>query len=326
VRWRCIVIIWRGFIIIAPNIFLLIKREWRLLLRLCLAQVGIGLLAAPWLLMVPGQIEKIQRAFWTPRPGVVEVLQGLMMFTASLPLPGMWFAVALMLSLFILVIVVLELARMEQDRENVFLLVVLGLTPPVLLFVLSYVMQPVFVPRGFLISGSMYAALAGHVIAKGWEKKIGIFVLVCFVSAGAISLPYQQTFRSFPRSPFKEAVVMLKDEMQPGDRLVHDNKLSAFPFLIYASDIDQEFIVDEPGSHNDTLAYPSQKAMQLFPAVNIIEAAGDADRVYFVVFSQAIEEYELLNGEHPYLAWLEEHYAFVDVTVFNDLEVYRFER
>jgi len=315
-----------GFIIIAPNIFLLIKRRWKLLLRLCIAQACIALLAAPWLLMVPGQVQKIQGAFWTPRPGLVEVLQALVMFTASLPLPGIWFAIALMLSLFILVIVVLELVRMKDDGENILYLLVMGLTPPVLLFVLSYVMRPVFVPRGFLIFGSIYAALAGHMIATGWEKKIGIFVLGCFVAASLISLPYQQTFRAFPRSPFKEAVEMLENEMQPGDQLVHDNKLSAFPFLIYAPEIEQEFIADEPGSHNDTLAYPSQEAMQLFPAADIEEAAEGADRVYFVVFSQAIEEYELLEGEHPYLAWLAANYTETGVTVFNDLEVYQFER
>ena len=196
-----------------------------------------------------------------------------------------------------------------------------------LLFVLSYMMRPVFVPRGFLIFGFMYASLAGHVIAQGWEKKIGIFVMGSFVLASLIALPYQQTFRQFPRSPFAEAVAMLEEEMQPGDRLIHDNKLSSFPFMVYAPDIEQEFIADEAGSHNDTLAYPSQVAMQLFPAVNVAQAADGADQVYFVVFRQAIEEYEVLQGiPHPRLAWLEEKYELIDVAVFNDLEVYRFEK
>jgi mannosyltransferase len=315
-----------GFIIIAPNIFLLVKRHWRLLIKLCVAQAAIALLAAPWLLMVPGQVEKIQGAFWTPRPGVVEVLQALVLFTASLPLPGVWVYIALILSLYILVIVILELARMQEDNGNILFLAVMGLTPPLLLFILSYLMRPVFVPRGFLIFGFMYAGLAGHVIAKGWEKKIGIFVMGSFVAASLIALPYQQTFRQFPRSPFAEVVAMLEEEMQPGDRLIHDNKLSAFPFLVYAPDIEQEFIADVAGSHNDTLAYPSQEAMQLFPASDVAQAAEGAGRVYFVVFTQAIEEYGMLQGVHPQLAWLEEHYQQMDVMVINDLEVYRFER
>lgn len=316
-----------GFIIIAPNIFLLMKRKWRLLFNLCIAQAAIALQAAPWLLMVPGQVEKIQGAFWTPRPGLVEVLQALVLFTASLPLPGIWFGIALVLSLYLAVLVILELSRMKADQENILFLAVMGLTPPVLLFVLSYLMRPVFVPRGFLIFGFMYAGLAGHVIAQSWEKKIGIFVMGSFILASLIALPYQQTFRQFPRSPFAEAVAMLEEEMQPGDRLIHDNKLSSFPFLVYAPDIEQKFIADEAGSHNDTLAYPSQVAMQLFPAVDVAQAAGGADRVYFVVFTQAIEEYEVLQGiPHPRLAWLEENYELIDVAAFNDLEVYRFEK
>ena len=316
-----------GFIIIAPNIFLLLKRKWRLLFKLCIAQMAIALLAAPWLLMIPGQVEKIQGAFWTPRPGLVEVLQALVLFTASLPLPGIWFVVALILSLYLAVLVILELARMKTDKENILFLAVMGLTPPVLLFVVSYLMRPVFVPRGFLVFGFLYAGLAGHVIAQGWEKKVGIFVMGSFVLASMIALPYQQTFRQFPRSPFAEAVAMLEEQMQPGDRLIHDNKLSSFPFLVYAPDIEQEFIADDAGSHNDTLAYASQEAMQLFPAVDVAQAAEGANRVYFVVFTQAIEEYELLQGTlHPRLAWLREHYQQMDVKVFNDLEVYRFEK
>ena len=120
---------------------------------------------------------------------------------------------------------------------------------------------------------------------------------------------------------------MLNDEMQPGDRLIHDNKLSSFPFLIYAPDIEQEFIADPAGSHNDTLALASQEAMQIFPVSDIETAAKGADRVFFVVFTLAIEEYVELKGEeHPYLAWLRAQYEQEGVTVFNDLEVYRFER
>lgn len=316
-----------GFILVAPNLFLLFKRKWRLLVQLCIAQIFIGLLAAPWLMMVPGQVAKIQGAFWTPRPGIVEVLQALVLFTASLPLPGIWFAIALVLSLQILVIVVLELVRSKGGRDGALFLAVMGLTPPVLLFALSYLMRPVFVPRGFLISGFMYAGLAGYVIAQGWKKKIGVFIMGSFIAASLISLPYQQMFREFPRSPFSEAVTMLEEEMQPGDRLIHDNKLSAFPFLVYSPDIQQVFLADETGSHNDTLAYPSQEAMQLFPEPSIVQAADGADRVYFVVFTRAIEEYQELEGiEHPQLHWLDEKYQRTERVVFNDLEVYTFER
>ncbi len=71
---------------------------------------------------------------------------------------------------------------------------------------------------------------------------------------------------------------------------------------------------------------PRKRQCSYFHLSDIAQAAEGADRVYFVVFAQAIEEYEELQGmHHPQLAWLVEHYHQTDVTVFNDLEVYRFE-
>lgn len=316
-----------GFLLVAPNLFLLFKRQWRLLGYLCLAQVGIGLLALPWLWMVPGQVAKIQSAFWTPRPGVVEVLQTLVLFTASLPLRGVWLPIAMVLSLQVLVMVVMELAKDREGKEGLLLLVVAGLTPPFLLFIISYVMRPVFVPRGFLVSALIYAALAGRAISRSWERKVGALLAGSLVIASMISLPYQITFREFPRSPFAEAVEALESSTRPGDRLIHDNKLSAFPFLIYAPQIEQSFLADEAGSHNDTLAFASQEAMELFPQSDIVQATEGAERVHFVVFTKAITEYqETGGGEHPNLTWLEAHFRRTGWMVFNDLEVYTFER
>lgn len=316
-----------GFLLVAPNLFLLIKRRWRLLGYLCLLQAGIIILALPWLGMVPGQVAKIQGAFWTPRPGIVEVLQALVLFTASLPLPGIWFPVAMVLSLQILVLVTLELIRHKPCNDGTLFLVVAALTPPVLLFAVSYVMRPVFVPRGFLISALIYAGLIGNVIALGWEKKVGMIVFATMAFASLISLPFQMTFRDFPRSPFREAVAALEAVVQPGDRLIHDNKLSAFPFLVYAPQIEQSFLADEPGSHNDTLAFSSQEAMGLFPVGDIEKASEGADRVYFVVFSKAIAEYQEAGFlSHPNLMWLKNRYRSCEHLVFNDLEVYCFEQ
>ena len=316
-----------GFLLVAPNLFLLIKRQWRLLGYLCLLQAGIIILALPWLGMVPGQVAKIQGAFWTPRPGVVEILQALVLFTATLPLPGIWFPVAMVLSLQILVMVTIELTRHKPYNDGVLLFVVAALSPPFLLFVVSYLMRPVFVPRGFLISALIYAGLIGRVIALGWEKKVGMVVFATMFIASIISLPFQMTFREFPRSPFREAVAALKVVVRPGDRLIHDNKLSAFPFLVYAPQIEQRFLADEPGSHNDTLAIASQEAMGLFPVSDIEHASEGAGRVYFVVFSKTIAEYQEAGFlGHPNLLWLQNRYQSCEHKVFNDLEVYCFEQ
>lgn len=310
----------------APSLFLLVRREWRLLLRLTGLQLLVGLLAMPWLWMIPGQVEKIQRAFWTPRPGLIEILQTLILFNASLPLPGWQMAAAAVISLQIAVLLVLELARSKGEGAERGFLIAACLTPPVLMFVVSYVMRPIFVTRGFLISGLLYCGLCGWVIARGWPKGASILLAGLAGAAVLISLPYQMTYASFPRSPFREATAWLREHAPAGAVIVHDNKLSFFPSRVYDPALPQKFLTDEPGSHNDTLAYPTQLAMELIPEANVETAAGNADDVFYVTFAVVEAEYQTAGVAHPALAWLEGRYLEMEQVRFNDLIVRRYQK
>jgi mannosyltransferase len=313
------------FGLIVPPLFVLINRRWRLLLQLLGAQAVVCLLSLPWLLLVPGQIDKIQQAFWTPRPGLVELLQALMLFTSNMPLPVIWMAVALFLSLSATMIVILESRRSYNSVPGLSLLIAWILVPPVLLFVISYVMRPVFVPRGFLISMLMFLVLAGVLIAKTWKAGVGKVLLGVFVAAALVSLPYQYRYAEFPRSPYQQAAAYLSSVAQPYDRVIHDNKLSYFPMAYYQPELPQSFVADEPGSHNDTLAFVTQSALKLYADPDIAYAAGQAGRVYFVVFSQAIEEYQEMGlDEHPRLVWLRQQYMLEQQHAFGDLQIYEF--
>ncbi len=316
-----------AFSLIAPNVYLLLRRQWRLLGRLMAVQALMGILFVPWLVFVPGQISKIQTAFWTPRPGPVELIQAIIQFNATLPLPGLWMMVAAVLSFLILTVVLIECLRKSESSAESGLLAAFALVPPALLFAASYMMRPVFVPRGMILSSLAYYGIAGAVIARSWRKGIGAVLAGLFVTAALISLPYQYRYNEFPRSPYREAAAYLEATVQPGDRVVHDNKLSYFPMHYYDAGLPQSFIADPPGTHNDTLAVQSQAAMNLFAEPQLSGAVGDAHQVYFIVFREAIQEYQQ-QGEsgHPGLAWLQAHYQQVDRQAFNDLEVYSFRR
>ncbi len=104
--------------------------------------------------------------------------------------------------------------------------------------------------------------------------------------------------------------------------IVHDNKLSYFPSNIYDDQSNQVFVADEPGSHNDTLAMATQKAMNIFAKKDIQEAVGENREIRFVVFSRAILEYKQAGIDtHPKIQWLNEHYDFVKHEVIGDLEL-----
>lgn len=315
------------FALCVPNLFLLLRREWKLHFRLLAAQALTGLLALPWLLLIPGQIAKVQKAWTLPPPGLVEIIQAVVMFTASLPLPVPLLALAMVFSLQILVMLLMELWRGRKEGRSVLFWLLLLFVPPVLLFIASYIMRPVFVPRTFLIASLAYDALAGLVIARTWSRGVGKLLAAGFVLAAAVSLPSHYTYNEFPRSPYREVTAFLEGQVQPGVRMVHETKLSYFPAHFYAPQLDQVFIADPPGSPNDTFEPGSQQAMQIFPLPDLPAAVGDAAEVYFITFSQTFREYEEIGlDEHPYIAWLDEYYTRVDHQVFSDLEVFHYQR
>ncbi len=318
-----------------PDFFLLVRKQWRLLGQLVTAQAAIGLLALPWLLLLPEQIAKVQKAWTLPPPGVVEILQAVVMFTSSLPLPTPLLALALLLSLQIFIMVGLELRRSLQEEPGsgaaIGLFLALLVIPPVLLLVASFLMKPVFIPRAFLVSSLAFDMLAGFVIARTWSRGIGKFLALAFILAAAISLPSYYTYAKFPRSPYRAAVQYLQEVIQPGERIIHETKLSYFPSAYYSSDLPQYFLADPSDSPNNTFEPGSQQAMQIFPQPDLATAAGsgclDCRGIYFITYSQTFREYADLGlEEHPYLQWLGEHYRQVNRQVFSDLEVFHYER
>ncbi len=307
-----------------PLIYLIVTGRWRDAGKVLLADFVIGLLAAPWLVMVPGQIAKIQTAFWTPRPGLVELVQAGILFVGTLPLPGTWLIIVAVLSLQAIMLVLFE-GWKERSNEGVRLLAAITIIPPTLLFAASYLMRPVFVPRGFLVSSLTFLGLAGGVIGK--KRASGLVLLFLFGLTAGISLPYQISYQEFPRSPFREAANYLAEHISSGDAIVHDNKLSYFPMAFYRRDLPQEFLADAPGSHNDTLAYETQKSLGIFPREDLHEAVRGKDEVFFVVFTRTIVEYEALGeGAHPNLKWLNEQYKLASIENFGDLQIYHFSR
>lgn len=315
------------FALVVPSLYLLLKWDWKALLRLALAQMCIGLLAFPWLVLISGQIAKVQKAWSLPVPGMIEVLQAIVLFTASLPLPFLLLALVTVLSLQIFVMLSLETGRVCRTEPDVLYLVCALLLPPTLLFVASYIMRPIFIPPGFLIASLAYYALAGVVIHRAWARGVGPVILGAFVLAAALSLPSFYTYADFPRSPYQSAMDALRVTLPPGGVLVHENKLSYFPAHFYAPELNQVFVSDAPGSPNDTFEPASQRAMQIFPQPDLSAAADGYQDVYFVVFQQTLEEYRAAGyAGHPDLAWLAEHFTLVYQQVFNDLEIYHYHR
>ncbi|MEJ5313178.1 MAG: glycosyltransferase family 39 protein [Anaerolinea sp.] len=306
-------------------LYLSFRRKWRFLLQITAAFLIIALLSVPWLAVLPAQLAKIRYDWWLWRPGVVDWLQIPLVWVTGLPLTGIWLWIGALIALETFVLVWVEVLRRYVIHEWMALLWVVMLGVPVLFFIGSYLFKPIFVPRGFIISSFAFLAMASSVIVQRWKQGAGKLILSGFVLGALIGIPIQVGFLDFPRAPFQQVARDLETRLTPGEVVVHDNKLSYFPVKFYNPRLPQVFLADIPGSGNDTFARGSQEAMQIFPQPDIQHAVQGFRRVYFVVFQQAIQDYQRLGyGEHPALIWLRSHAVEEDRMNYRDLWIYVF--
>jgi uncharacterized membrane protein len=310
----------------AANVYFLFRRAWRAQMKLIAAQVIGALLFVPWLLYVPGQIAKIQRAFWTQPPGLVDLAQMLLVFTTYLPLPTIALVIVLFLTLVIFAIAALELARWlgRGAPASLGLLLTFALAPPALMFALSYLMRPIFVPRGIIVSSLVYYILLAMLAARAPRVgRAAIAVVACGIALMTLPFLYS-SWGEWRRAPFVEADQFLRAQMRQGDLILHDNKLSFFPMRFYDRALPQQFLADPPGSSNDTFARGSQEAMKLFP-VELDEAIEGRARVWFVIFQTAIDEAAQEGRAHGNLAPLDAARRRTQSAAFGDLRILLYE-
>jgi hypothetical protein len=110
----------------------------------------------------------------------------------------------------------------------------------------------------------------------------------------------------------------------PNCKVVHDNKLSFFPAHVYNTSIPSTFIMDVPGSHNDSLALATQKSIGILAAVDAIHAANAAPEIWFVTQEKAIAEARSMGLENvPNLTVLEGDYDVINTYQLGDLVIFR---
>jgi 4-amino-4-deoxy-L-arabinose transferase-like glycosyltransferase len=311
------------------------EERWRHALPLLLSHLLILALFAPWLLVVPGQFGKIAQAYWVQQPGLAELVQTLLVFHFAYDnqaLPGWLAAPALFFGLLVVVLVALQVGRAQQTsrltsevQAPYALLLSLSLVPVLIVFGISQ-LRPVYVIRALLPAALAYYVLLAAGFVRGTlprPVKWGVAVPAALIVGASLWNHY--AYAQFPRPPFDNAAAFLRAHAEPGDVIVHSNKLTFFPTHYYDRTLPQSFIADAPGSPSDTLAYPTQVALGLFATPDLAIATRGHDRVWFVLLRRAVDEYRAAGqADHPQRIWLEQHFHLVSVTAFNDLDVYEY--
>lgn len=310
--------------IITPNILLLTKKNIKKIYQFLGIQLVIISLFIPWAIYLPQQIAKVQNAFWTPKPGLIEVIQSILLMYGFAPMSYVWMIIVIVLIFQIFILFLIWLVKTKDFQISSLLLI--SISNPLLLFLISYLYQPVYVPRIFIISGLISFGCLGVYISRNWNKGIGKLVFILALVVSLISLPSYYSFKEFPRSDFSSVSSFLTNETENKALILHDNKLSYFPVEFYAPDLNQIYLADEPGSENDTLAIESQKALG-YMAVEDIRNINFSDQLYYVDFEKVESEYQKLGIENPKMVFLNSFYGQpLQKKIFGDLNIYIYEK
>jgi 4-amino-4-deoxy-L-arabinose transferase-like glycosyltransferase len=311
-----------AFVVLALNLLAVARRPWwRRIPALILADGVALVLFAPWLIgVLPGQLGFIGRAYWLGPPGVSEAVRALMLPVLTFyEVPAFWL---LWLGLFVsLVLLVLLTVRAWRTHSRSAWFLLLCWVPIVALFAVAQ-WRPVYLERALLPSALFYLVALGWLLVRGGLPRLlsaGLAVLLVVTVVGSLVGHY--TYARFPRPPFREAVAYLRERVEPDDAVVHTNKLTFFPMHVYAPDLAGEFLADRPGSPEDTLALPTQEALDIFATPTVAEAVEAAERVWLVYFTEEMEQMD----QHPALT-LEGRFVEVEQERFNDLIVALYRR
>lgn len=289
----------------------------------------------PWLVNIPSQLQKVNSYYWVPVPnlgGLILTIRSFFTIAVDFP-PQVAMAAALgalFLLLFLAIQVVIYLRKprrkSESDRGALFFVLWMFAGPILLMWLVSQI-QPVYLDRALIPSAVMlYLALGWLLTRSGAPRPILALLSIIGIGLFAVGLFYQTTWDTFPNSPFREAAAFIRENQNPGDVVIHMNKLSALPMIYYDRDLAQRYLADAPGSPEDTLARPTQQSLQLL-ADSCIQSAGyDARRIWFVVFDRAEGQYEAAGRTElrEALSWLDENFGQEERFSFNDLHLIRY--
>lgn len=306
-------------------------RRWDKVKMTFLAGIGAVALYLPWLIELPAQFAKIQNAYWVERPTVSTVFTTLLSYVTNLPVDEHWLPLALVVTLLVISLAAyqtyLALHRKLSAARRGLWLAYLAFTPPALAFIFSQ-WRPVYIERAFLPSGVMFWLwLAWALIATELPRVLRIFCLALLTAGIALGLVTHLTYAGFPYGPYQSLDASLRARVQPGDVIIHSNKLSVLPARYFDRSLEQHFIADPPGSSGDTLAPATQQTLGIQASPSLEAAVGDARRIWFVIYQRSIDEAtEVGLDTDPHLAWLEAHFQRESIETWGPILLYVYTR
>ncbi len=314
-----------AFYLVSLALLPILQKNWRAFRNMVISGIGALIIYSPWLAQLPAQFNKVQNAYWVGRPDVSKLFTLLLVYIMNTPLPVQFIATALAIVLIIVIIGVIQTLRYNRQTQSGVggWLLYLSFGPPLLLFLFSQ-WQPVYIERALLPSGIIFCIWLAWVIRNTNMRKAVQYTVIGLLAISSIVGIYQHlTYRDFPYGPFQALGQSLRERFDTQSVIVHSNKLSMLPAMLFDRDLAQSFIGDEPGSPADTLAVATQEVLNIKAEDNIKSATIGAKRVWYIIYAHSIAEYKA--GEqrtHPDLEYLDANYSLQFVENWDGLQLF----
>ena len=314
-----------AFYLVPLALLPIFQKNWRALRAVILAGAGALILYSPWLVELPAQFTKVQNSYWVERPELSKLFTLLLVYMTNTPLPAQYTAAALAIVLIVTIVGLLQTirhSRQTHDAAGKWLLY-LSFAPPLFLFFFSQ-WRPVYIERALLPSGAIFCIWLAWVIRNTNMQRALQYTLFGLLGVSSLVGIYQHlTYRDFPYGPFKALDLSLRERVGTGGVIVHSNKLSMLPAILFDRDLSQSFIGDAPGSSVDTLAAATQQVLHIQAEESIETATSNASQVWYVIFARSIAEYKAAgHTTHPDLEYLDSTYSLQSIEDWDGLRVF----
>jgi uncharacterized membrane protein len=313
-----------AFYLVSLALLPILQKDWQALRAMIFAGLGALVLYFPWAIQLPAQFSKVQNAYWVERPDISKLFTLLIVYITNTPLPTGLVAGALAVVLIIVIIGFIQTirySRQSQGKDGLWLLY-LAFAPPILLFLFSQ-WRPVYIERALLPSGAIFCIWLAWVITKTNLPKVAQYTLLGLLGISSVLGIYQHvTYHNFPYGPFRQLDLSLQERRQPQDVIVHSNKLSVLPAILFDRKLPQSFIGDPPGSRTDTLASATQQVLGIKSEADIQSATSNAERVWYIIYQRSIEEYQVgEHSTHPDVEYLGSNFNLKSEETWDGLRV-----
>lgn len=307
------------------------QRDWKTLRSLIFAGFCALILYLPWMLQLPAQFAKVSSSFWVERPGIERFFTLILFYLPHLPLPGIQLMVGFFLAMMLLTLAAFQTylgwkRKVPSSRRGLWT-AYLAFTPPLLLWLVSQFV-PVYIERALLPAHALFCIWLAWAFTQTKVPRFIQGVAVVLVAATAfMGINQHIKYSGFPYGDYAKINASLQEQSQTGDVIVHSSKLTYLPAFYFSPQLAQGFIADPPNSSVDTLSKGIRQTWDLTEYESIESATDDAERVWFIIFKQSIEEYTAQGlPTHPQLEYLETEFTLASLEEWDDIQVYLFVR